>query len=213
MPGNIRAEVGIGAPGDCPIAQSSADVETPINHVARSTTVTAESRVTEEFALEGETVGDGSSIEPVFESDARTVYQFDRKRGQGCVCECIEQYGSPVFDIHARDGTLFVSFHASDIDTVQNIVTDLHERFDEIQVRRLIRADEHTDHDFVLMDRSELTEKQRQVLKTSFEMGYFEYPKDANAGDVADALGIAPSTFSEHLAAAQRKILDTLLRT
>jgi len=42
-------------------------------------------------------------------------------------------------------------------------------------------------------------------------MGYFERPRDANAGAVAEALDIAPSTFAEHLAAAQRKLLDEAL--
>ncbi|MFC7230794.1 helix-turn-helix domain-containing protein [Saliphagus sp. GCM10025308] len=48
------------------------------------------------------------------------------------------------------------------------------------------------------------------MLETAHEMGYFEYPRTSNAGDVANALGITRSTFGEHLAAAQRKVLQTL---
>jgi predicted DNA binding protein len=42
-------------------------------------------------------------------------------------------------------------------------------------------------------------------------MGYFERPRDANASAVADALDISPSTFAEHLATAQRKLLEETL--
>jgi predicted DNA binding protein len=65
--------------------------------------------------------------------------------------------------------------------------------------------------DLVTVDRSELTERQREVLTTAYEAGYFDHPKGANAGEVAESLGIDRSTFSEHIAAAQRKLLSTLL--
>jgi hypothetical protein len=42
-------------------------------------------------------------------------------------------------------------------------------------------------------------------------MGYFEHPRTANAGEVADELDISRSTFAEHLAAAQSKLLDAVL--
>ena len=59
--------------------------------------------------------------------------------------------------------------------------------------------------------KDEAREAVREVLETAHEMGYFEYPKRANAGDVAEAVGISRSTFSEHLGAAQTKLLDAIL--
>lgn len=53
----------------------------------------------------------------------------------------------------------------------------------------------------------DLTERQREVLQTAFEMGYYEWPRDCTGEDVADALGISAATFSEHVFAAERKIL------
>jgi hypothetical protein len=49
------------------------------------------------------------------------------------------------------------------------------------------------------------------VLRTAHEMGYFGYPREANATAVADALDVGVSTFTEHLAAAQRTVFDDLL--
>ena len=213
MTSSIRTELAIGVPGNCPIAKASADAGGTISHVARSAGATPEGMLTEEFALESDASFDRSEVETVFEFDSRRVYRFEREQDRECVCDAIERYGCPVSDIHARDGTLVVSFYANEIGTVQEVVDDLSDWNDEIHVRQLARADEQTDHDFVFVDRDQLTARQREVLETSFEMGYFDHPKRANAGDVAAALGIAPSTYSEHLAAAQRKLLETILQS
>jgi predicted DNA binding protein len=213
MTSSIRTELAIGTPDNCPIATASAERGGTISHVARSSGVTPEGMLTEDFALDAEVSVDESEIEAIFEHDSRRVYRFERDQDRECVCESIEHLGCPVSDIHARDGTLVVSFYAPDIETVQEIVSDLQERCDNIHLRQLTRADQQTDQDFVFVDREQLTARQREVLETSFEMGYFDHPKGANAGDVAEALDIVPSTFSEHLAAAQRKLLENILRS
>jgi len=41
-------------------------------------------------------------------------------------------------------------------------------------------------------------------------MGYYEWPRDCTGQDVADELGITSATFSEHVFAAERKILAFL---
>lgn len=56
----------------------------------------------------------------------------------------------------------------------------------------------------------DLTERQREVLQTAFEMGYYEWPRDCTGADVADELGIASATFSEHVFTAERKVLAFL---
>ncbi|WP_418285001.1 bacterio-opsin activator domain-containing protein [Halorubrum sp. DTA46] len=52
-----------------------------------------------------------------------------------------------------------------------------------------------------------LTERQRNILQTAFEMGYYEWPRDCTGQDVANEFGITSATFSEHIFAAERKIL------
>lgn len=57
----------------------------------------------------------------------------------------------------------------------------------------------------------ELTERQRNALQAAYYAGYFERPRAATGGDVADSLGISQPTFSQHLRDAERKVLDALL--
>ncbi|GAB7008176.1 bacterio-opsin activator domain-containing protein [Halorubrum trueperi] len=52
-----------------------------------------------------------------------------------------------------------------------------------------------------------LTDRQQEVLQTAYTMGYYEWPRDCTGQDVADELGITSATFSEHVFAAERKIL------
>lgn len=55
-----------------------------------------------------------------------------------------------------------------------------------------------------------LTDRQREALEVAFHRGYFEQPKRANAEAIAADLGIGRSTFTQHLRAAQRKLLGTV---
>lgn len=53
-----------------------------------------------------------------------------------------------------------------------------------------------------------LTNRQREVIQTAFDMGYYEVPREASTEDVAGELGIDPSTVTEHLQRAERNILS-----
>ncbi|WP_435359354.1 bacterio-opsin activator domain-containing protein [Haloarchaeobius sp. DFWS5] len=55
-----------------------------------------------------------------------------------------------------------------------------------------------------------LTDRQREVIETAMNAGYFEWPRRNDAEDIADALGISSPTFHEHLRAAQEKLLTDL---
>lgn len=51
-----------------------------------------------------------------------------------------------------------------------------------------------------------LTEKQENALRAAVVAGFFDRPQEANAAEVAEAIGIARSTFLHHLRAAERKV-------
>lgn len=53
-----------------------------------------------------------------------------------------------------------------------------------------------------------LTSKQERVLKSALELGYYDYPKRVTTEELANALGSAPSTISEILRRAERRIIS-----
>ncbi|SFB83736.1 Predicted DNA binding protein, contains HTH domain [Halobiforma haloterrestris] len=55
-----------------------------------------------------------------------------------------------------------------------------------------------------------LTERQREALRTARNLGYFAVPREASIEAVADELGCAPGTASEHLRKAQDRVMGRL---
>lgn len=55
-----------------------------------------------------------------------------------------------------------------------------------------------------------LTERQLEALKSAFEHGYFERPRRTTQEELADRMGISPSTFGQHLHSSLLKLLSTL---
>ncbi|MFU1782431.1 helix-turn-helix domain-containing protein [Haloarcula japonica] len=208
----IRVELSVDTPGACPVASVSDEAGAAVTDVARSSP-DEDGQVIEEFTA---TATDEGAIEAregmdkVFATGNGARYQFSRSRTE-CVCEAVETYDCPVADIRAEGGQLHLTFHVPDVDRVRAIVTRLKELYDGVSLRSMRRNGDVDPVDSILVDRSKLTDRQREVLETAVEMGYFEYPKGANAGDVASELDISVSTFAEHLAAAQTKLLDSIM--
>jgi hypothetical protein len=207
----IRAKLRIGDLHSCPIARVSSEGVECYNVSKR---VEPESgRVTEEFATDANGDLEGQDgLEPVFTYGEKSVYRFQREFADDCACETIEQFDCPIVDVQASDGDLSMVFHAPSMDKLRDAVTALREKYDNVDVQRLVSSKgEDGSDDLVFVDRGELTQRQREVLEIAFEMGYFDHPKGANAGEVAEELGITTSTFTEHLAAAQSKLLSAIL--
>lgn len=55
---------------------------------------------------------------------------------------------------------------------------------------------------------NELTQRQREVLGTAIELGYYRPKKETSIEDIADAVGIASTTAWEHLARAETKVME-----
>lgn len=214
VPG-IRAEVKLYSPTSCPVVGVSEATDAPSTSISKA--VNGDS-VTEEFVLQAEAPPDDEAadafdgMEEVFTYGSQTAYRFERSRGDPCPCESIEVLGCPLLETYVRDGSLVVVFHANGVDHLREVLTDLRDRWSNVSVQRLIQSgDERTEQDLVFVDRSDLTDRQREVLETAHEMGYFEHPKGANATEVATELDIAQATLAEHLAAAQSKLLSSIL--
>jgi predicted DNA binding protein len=210
MSRGIRAEVRIERPGDCQVPAISEESE--VVDVLRSPTSPEETTV--EVTVKNHENHEAClpRAESVFEFDTEAVYRLHQPRTGGCVCQYIEQLGSPVRDLVVEDGTVTVSFLVANLDNLQRVIRGLKSRFGGVFICRLTRSEtECSEDDLVYVDRSTLTERQREVLCVAHEQGYFEHPRGANACELAERLDIAPATFGEHLAAAQRKIMDAVL--
>lgn len=52
-----------------------------------------------------------------------------------------------------------------------------------------------------------LTERQLEVIRTAYNIGFYEIPREASTKDIAAKLDLDPATVSEHLQRAERNLL------
>lgn len=207
----IRVELKVEGPGTCPVASASGGSDVSGYSLSKSAAPNSDGSVTEEFVLDID--GDApEEMDELFSYGDESVYRFDREPDVGCPCERIEQFNCPVVDVQTRDGALFLTFHAPDIDILQDVVAQLRDECDGVDVQRLLQSSANPEQDLVIIERGQLTARQREALETAHEMGYFDHPRQANKGEVAEALGITTSTFSEHLSMAQKKLMSAILQ-
>lgn len=64
-----------------------------------------------------------------------------------------------------------------------------------------------TDREFERAVEECLTERQREVLRTAYEAGYYDRPRRTTAQELAADFGISSATFSQHVRAAERNLL------
>jgi len=53
----------------------------------------------------------------------------------------------------------------------------------------------------------DLSERQREVIELARQRGYYEWPRETNASDLAEELKISKTTLLEHLRKAESKII------
>jgi predicted DNA binding protein len=211
MPSGIRASVAFSSPEICPIVRSATAANTSVEAIETSVAPSDGAASVTEFSIEG-SVDVDVDARPILASDGTKRYRVHHEGERGCPCECLGRHGCAVSRYVATEGSLTIEFYAADYDELSAVVDSLRTAFSDLDIKRLIRspADDGS-VDLVGVDRSKLTGRQLEVLETAQQMGYFERPRGANATEIADELGIGPSTFSEHLAAAQSKLLADIL--
>lgn len=67
--------------------------------------------------------------------------------------------------------------------------------------------DNHTDHN-ELTDR--LTEKQLTALRTAYLAGYYDWPRESTAEDIASSMGISSATLHNHIRKATNSVLGEI---
>jgi PAS domain S-box-containing protein len=83
----------------------------------------------------------------------------------------------------------------------------------EVRAQRQVRRSDDSAARVVSALEASLTDRQRSCLETAFHAGFFEWPRRSSGADVAQALGITPPTFFNHLRGAERRIFGALFET
>lgn len=128
------------------------------------------------------------------------------------VLSVVARLGGYVDSKVMEGGDLFMNIHLAptvDIRQVMDAVREEYPTAEMIRRRQITRPRD----DLRRIQRrllSDLTDRQRAALDASFHAGFFEWPRDASGEEVAESLGIAPATFSQHLRTAQKRVFERL---
>lgn len=58
---------------------------------------------------------------------------------------------------------------------------------------------------------SALSQRQFEVLKTAYELGYYRIPRDVTTAEIGAAVGVDRRTAEEHLRRAENKLMDAVV--
>lgn len=130
--------------------------------------------------------------------------------GEQTLLGTLEAHGARVREATAADGTAryVVELPTEETGVLERIET----AFPETEVISRTDRERPVDPSSVtFIDATEeLTDRQRDVLEVAYRAGYFAWPRDATAEEVADALGITPPTLHAHLRKAEGRVVSRL---
>jgi len=123
------------------------------------------------------------------------------------------EYGTELVSARASEGRCTVVVRTSADTDVRAVVERVQADFPDAELRaKRQQGGERPDEELVpegVLDG--LTDRQLEAVETAYGAGYFEWPRDATAEDVAEELDIASPTFHNHLRKAQNALIGELL--
>lgn len=135
--------------------------------------------------------------------------RFDASVAEPTVASRVVDGGGVVRSLTAApDGTVTVVVDLPASTTVRSFVEHLRTAYPEVDLvkRRTRNRPITTGRDLRASVGEHLTDRQREVLETAYQAGFFESPRVRSGEELAETLGIAPSTFSYHLREAERRL-------
>jgi len=148
-----------------------------------------------------------SEVRPIDENGSVTV---EVSLTGGSLCCPLVEYGANVRSAEAADGICRVVAEVSpeaDVRTVVERVTEAHAGTELVSKRDLTPA-EGGERGLPSEGFEDLTERQRETLEAAYRAGYFEWPRDSTAEEVAGSLGVSSPTLHSHLRKAEGRIFS-----
>jgi len=114
--------------------------------------------------------------------------------------------------VRADGGRVEYDAVAASATDVRSLVDSLARPFGNVGVRSKRERARTDDPGAALPGESlgELTDRQREALEAAYRAGYFNWPRDSTAEEVAETLDISSSTLHSHLRKAEGSLLEDL---
>ncbi|RAW44474.1 hypothetical protein DQW50_14045 [Halorubrum sp. 48-1-W] len=124
----------------------------------------------------------------------------------------LAEVGFSLVSLYAVDGETRLIARVPGDEDVTRVLDALAEHWDDVGLvaKRQTRTP-RADLVFPADGAVDLTERQRSVLETAYEEGYYDWPREHTAEEVAESLDIASATLHQHLRVAERALVSSFV--
>ena len=128
------------------------------------------------------------------------------------VVDELAERGAETTALRAAHGQVRVTLELPAGADTRALVEHVEDRYDSVNLaaRRERERREQTRGELVAAIEEALTDRQRLALEKAHIGGFFDWPREVSGEDLAASMDISPSTYHQHLRAAERKVLDAL---
>jgi predicted DNA binding protein len=162
-----------------------------------------------------ETIDDHSVVNNVAvlkRSSARARVVITYRRDSSIVPKIVNSEFMPIEPVHITGGWEYWTVLVRS-DALSSVMHQMEQELD-VDVNAIHAVDPRDEVEFSdIVDRaySDLSTRQRESLFEAQEEGYYQWPRDVSAKQIADGLGVTGPTLLEHLRIGEQKILNAAL--
>jgi PAS domain S-box-containing protein len=146
----------------------------------------------------------------VSEGDDRSVVEFGVDEPP--VVSALAERGVETTAITADHGEVRITLEMPASADPRAVIEQLSERYPSTNLlaHRERERPEQTKQELVADIEERLTDRQQLALQKAFLGGFFDWPRSISGEDLAESMEISPSTYHQHLRAAERKVLASV---
>ncbi|WP_458206960.1 bacterio-opsin activator domain-containing protein [Haladaptatus sp. NG-SE-30] len=122
--------------------------------------------------------------------------------------ELFVEAGAKVLTAQAQDGVEHVVVEVAQDTDIRTLVGSIQSSYHGIELvaKRDAGRTDDTETEFQDVLATDLTNRQQAAFRAAYLAGYYDWPRDSTAEEVADTMGIAPATLHQHLRKAEGKL-------
>lgn len=128
------------------------------------------------------------------------------------IVDAMAERGAETTALRAEDGQVRVTVELPAGADTRALIEALEAKYESVSLaaRHERERREQTRSELVADIEAALTDRQRLALEKAHMGGFFDWPREVSGEDLAASMDISPSTYHQHLRAAERKVLDAL---
>lgn len=117
-------------------------------------------------------------------------------------------YGGDLQDVSIDADGVDLSFRVATEQNGRAIVDDLEEAYGTVTLVSYRESDGagESPQAFRRAVEADLTDRQLTALRKAYVSGFFEWPRESDGDELADSMGVVPSTYYQHLRTAEKKL-------